>query len=671
MQQNYRDGALNAALEREELEAVLAYPPIARCPNLTKVLRYLCELHFAGKECQIREYNIGTEALGRPLEFQPRLDPIVRVVVSRLRKRLSAFYEGEGRVRPVRITVPPGQYLPRFELAVNPQVCGAATQIDGCQSVNGHMFCVTECNPNPTKGPADKHSLTSVDEHSQLEALSGEQPLGSPAGEADQRAEFDALLGSQTLRRSPRLLRLAEYMGQAYFSRTAGPIKEYSIAVDALGRPADFDSKQDSIVRVEAYRLRKKLDRYYETEGRHRALRIVLDPGQYLPRFVKQSIAEAVGPENQAPPSLEQVSPAELPRAVPPRIRLPRLIAALAASLLIVAALYNFAQIGEAHASARPATIRVIAGAPAIQFATSPLGFVWLGDRWFSGGSTIFGSTAAVSLPEATVHTERLGNFEYAIPLSRGTYELRLYFAPRLIDADTLDQRQTMRFDVFMNGAKIMDALEAPSVRNPNSSWTVRVFKNAGPDRDGKLHIVFRNRDDIAYVSGIEVGQGMPNRLMPIRMVAKSSSLTDRQGRVWSFEQYVHGGTLVSRSERLSGRMEDNLLSSERYGNFSYAIPVAPGRYRLRLHFAETWFDPAQGRGGVGSRKFDVYINGSRVLKEFDILHEAGRSYVPVVKEFAGLLPTPDWHIYVQFDSRSNFACLNALELLDESNQLE
>jgi len=57
-------------------------------------------------------------------------------------------------------------------------------------------------------------------------------------------------------------------------------------------------------------------------------------------------------------------------------------------------------------------------------------------------------------------------------------------------------------------------------------------------------------------------------------------------------------------------------------GTFNYAIPVAPGRYRVTLKFAETY--PAQFR--VRERIFDVYCNGLALLRNFDVYAEAGRS---------------------------------------------
>src|SRR5579871_5923308 len=66
-----------------------------------------------------------------------------------------------------------------------------------------------------------------------------------------ERLELDALLASGIFNRAPNLAQLLTYVCSQYFEGMAGQIKEYNIAVEALGRPPDFDQKRDSIVRVE------------------------------------------------------------------------------------------------------------------------------------------------------------------------------------------------------------------------------------------------------------------------------------------------------------------------------------------------------------------------------------------------------------------------------------
>src|SRR4051794_32369466 len=101
-----------------------------------------------------------------------------------------------------------------------------------------------------------------------------------------EKHELDTILASGILSRAPNLAQLLTYVCTKYFEGAGSQIKEYNIAVEALGRPADFNQKRDSIVRVEAHRLRKRLSEYYEADGADHAIRIEIPPGQYAPRFV-------------------------------------------------------------------------------------------------------------------------------------------------------------------------------------------------------------------------------------------------------------------------------------------------------------------------------------------------------------------------------------------------
>jgi Malectin domain len=105
--------------ERQELDWLLTSGVLGRSGNLARVLKYICEEHFAGRT-QIKEYTIATEALGRRPDFDPNSDTIVRVTVHSLRKRLLEVYQNEGAGRPMRLVIPPGHYDPCFVLAPQP-----------------------------------------------------------------------------------------------------------------------------------------------------------------------------------------------------------------------------------------------------------------------------------------------------------------------------------------------------------------------------------------------------------------------------------------------------------------------------------------------------------------------------------------------------------------------
>lgn len=100
---------------RAALSAIQASSPFAASRQLSLFLSYVVEKTLAGEGDRIKAYSIATGALGRPETFDPSADPIVRVEAGRLRKALDVYYQGEGATAPLRIAIPRGSYVPRFE----------------------------------------------------------------------------------------------------------------------------------------------------------------------------------------------------------------------------------------------------------------------------------------------------------------------------------------------------------------------------------------------------------------------------------------------------------------------------------------------------------------------------------------------------------------------------
>ena len=70
--------------ERAELDAILNSGMLGRANNLVRLLTFVCEKHFEGATAEIKEYNIAVQALGRPHDFDPQMDTIVRVTAHAL-----------------------------------------------------------------------------------------------------------------------------------------------------------------------------------------------------------------------------------------------------------------------------------------------------------------------------------------------------------------------------------------------------------------------------------------------------------------------------------------------------------------------------------------------------------------------------------------------------------
>ena len=119
------------------------------------------------------------------------------------------------------------------------------------------------------------------------------------------------MLGSPLFRGSRRCQVLLRRITEQTLAGDIDSLKERTLGVEVFGRPPNYDTSQDPVVRASAAEVRKKLAQYYQEAGHESEIRIELTPGAYLPEF-------HFAPEKPAPPSpLPPPSPAKAkPRAV-------------------------------------------------------------------------------------------------------------------------------------------------------------------------------------------------------------------------------------------------------------------------------------------------------------------------------------------------------------------
>jgi hypothetical protein len=103
------------------------------------------------------------------------------------------------------------------------------------------------------------------------------------------RVQLDRVCASDVLHGSESLCRLLRYLAQKEFDSPGVHIKEYQIATEVYGRPADFDPQFDSTIRVQAARLRAKLTDYYADQGAHDSIVIDLPKGSYSVHFRRRT----------------------------------------------------------------------------------------------------------------------------------------------------------------------------------------------------------------------------------------------------------------------------------------------------------------------------------------------------------------------------------------------
>jgi len=99
------------------LDRVQAWPGLSRSPQLAKFLNYIVNATLDGNEAGIKAYAIAVDVFGRPANFDPQSDPIVRVQARRLRAALDEYYADEGCDEAVRFYLPVGRYVPEFRVA--------------------------------------------------------------------------------------------------------------------------------------------------------------------------------------------------------------------------------------------------------------------------------------------------------------------------------------------------------------------------------------------------------------------------------------------------------------------------------------------------------------------------------------------------------------------------
>jgi hypothetical protein len=117
----------------EQLERMLASDTFSGAERSRVLLRFLVEHAVANQSNRLKEYTIGSEALGRGDSFDPRTDPIVRAEASRLRNRIERYYAANGRTDEVLITLPKGSYVPQLQTRAIPAAAPAPAATAGGQ----------------------------------------------------------------------------------------------------------------------------------------------------------------------------------------------------------------------------------------------------------------------------------------------------------------------------------------------------------------------------------------------------------------------------------------------------------------------------------------------------------------------------------------------------------
>jgi hypothetical protein len=191
-------------------------------------------------------------------------------------------------------------------------------------------------------------------------------------------------------------------------------------------------------------------------------------------------------------------------------------------------------------------------------------------------------------------------------------------------------------FNVLINGTQVLTDFDVFATAGGEDIAVVKQF-NAVANASGQIVIQFVSVVDNAEINGIEVEtSGTPppttDLLIDSGGVATGS---------WLADEDFTGGTASSTTAAINTAQVANpapqaVYQTERFGDFTYTIPnlAAGASYTVNLSFAEIYWTAA------GKREFNVLINGTQVLTNFDVFATAGGENIAIVKSFTATAST-------------------------------
>lgn len=115
-----------------QLDRLLANPFFSHSRRFPSFLRYVVDHTLAGDTENLKERTLGIEIFGKDADYDTASDPIVRVTAAEIRKRIALYYQGEGHENELRVSLPPGSYVPTFRFPpfepAAPEIAPEATE---------------------------------------------------------------------------------------------------------------------------------------------------------------------------------------------------------------------------------------------------------------------------------------------------------------------------------------------------------------------------------------------------------------------------------------------------------------------------------------------------------------------------------------------------------------
>jgi len=301
-------------------------------------------------------------------------------------------------------------------------------------------------------------------------------------------------------------------------------------------------------------------------------------------------------------------------------------------------------------------------------------------DTDFSGGTTYISSASvdtsnvASPAPQDVYQSSRYGNsFSYALPnlTPSANYTLMLQFnEPYWGVGNTGGGVGSRVFNVAVNGTTVLTNYDIyKTAGGANRAITEEIPVTA--DTNGTVTVQFTSVTDNAIVSGLQLFTGTLPPQPPHQTYTFSSLINAGGDAVGNFaaDSDFSGGTTYTSSavvdtSNVTNPAPESVFASSRYGNnFSYTVPgLSPNTaYNVQLDFDEPYWGVGNN-GGVGSRVFNVAINDTPELSNFDIFAATGGANIAIAKDFT-VTSDANGKIMVQFTSVTDNAIVSGVEV--------
>jgi len=267
------------------------------------------------------------------------------------------------------------------------------------------------------------------------------------------------------------------------------------------------------------------------------------------------------------------------------------------------------------------------------EYVSATLG-AFQADSHFNGGTSYLCPTPISGTSDPSLYqTMRYAQvLTYNLPAAAGTYTLKLHFAEPY-----WWQAGARTFNVKVNGTSVLQNFDIWAAAGGGFKAVVKSFPVTSP---GPVAVTLEGVVGQPVISALELvgsgaggGGGTPPPPPPaaeaLRINAGGGQYVSATLGTFQADSHFSGGTSYLCPTPIRGTSDPSLYQTMRYAPvLTYSLPAAPGAYALKLHFAEPYWWYA------GARTFNVKVNGTTVLPNFDIWAAAGDGFKAVVRSF-------------------------------------